>query len=65
MCLKQRLEARNARLDRLFELCEQNEITYEDLAALLCAGMISHKTNELKTRVMVQGRIYTVKIDGE
>ena len=65
MCLKQRLEDRNARLDRLFELCEQNEITYEDIAALLCAGMITHKTDELKTKVMVQGKIYIVKIDCE
>lgn len=65
MCLSKKLEERNKRLDRLFELCEENEITYEDLSAILCAGMINHKCDDMKTRVMVQGNIYTVKIEKE
>lgn len=65
MGLTDTLKKRNERLDKLFNLCEENEITYEDLAALLCAGMINHRCDDLKTKVMVQGNIYTVKIEKE
>lgn len=65
MSLKEKFEERNARLTKLYQICEDNEITYEDLAALLCAGMINHQAKDLKTRVMVQGRIFTVKIESD
>lgn len=65
MLLKEKFEERNARLTKLYQICEDNEITYEDLAALLCAGMINHQAEDLKTRVMVHGRIFTVKIESD
>lgn len=63
MSLKEKFEERNVRLTKLYQICEDNEITYEDLAALLCAGMINYQAKDLKTNVMVQGRIFTVKIE--
>ena len=53
---------RNERLDKMADYFEQNEVTIDDILAVVCGKIINTRSDNLKTKLMVAGRVFDIEI---
>jgi hypothetical protein len=55
------MNERNARLDKMGDYFEKNEVTIDDILAVVCGKLINTRSDNLKTKLMVAGRIFEIE----